>query len=798
VTEQTQHTHSRAHGAPPIGERSADAFAVARFAVEGLRCGSCVGRVEKALRAAPGVDQVSVDLVSGRAVVRYDAARSDAQGLAAVIVATGYQVGHTTAAKTSPTDAHTSARADAHDESASMLGVWSCLGVAAASMTISMPLMGHDDPWMHLMSPLDQGLRWALPALYQVPAGALRWALLAMTLPVLWIGRRFFQRAWTLAKQKSSDMDTLIALGSGSAVALSVPMTLAPAWALRVGFPPHVWYEAAAWVIGFVLLGRQLEARARARTGEALAALVRLQPTTARLLRDGVAVSVPLESLIVGDLVSVRAGERVPVDGEVIDGRAGVDESMLTGESQPVVKGVDDRVFAATLNMDGDLTVRAAALGEDTALAHIIAMVQDAQLAKPAIQRLVDRVAAVFVPGIIVTAALAGVVWALLGEPTQALNALMTTLVIACPCAMGLAVPIGVVAATGHAAKHGLLIRSGQVLEVAPKVDTVIFDKTGTLTEGHLTAAEVVRLPTCPVDEEMMRHLISTLEGRSAHPLAKALTSLTLNPGDSSRAPLPALPVTGVVNIPGAGMEGRVGAHKLLIGNDRLLRERGLLRDDDPAHHPALAALAAIVARALTPVLVAIDDLPAAVIGLEDRVKPTSAEAIRGLHAEHLGIYLLSGDRPEVAAAVGASLGIPADHITASARPEDKRDFIQRLRAEGHVVAMVGDGINDAPALASAQLAVAMRNGADVASATADFILMRDDPRGVLDALLLSRRAIKIIRQNLGWAFAYNLVGVPIAAGLLYPWGITLSPSFAGAAMAFSSVSVVLNALRLR
>jgi Cu+-exporting ATPase len=789
---------------PTQGEASG--FAVARFAVEGMRCGSCVGRVERALRAAPGVDQVSVDLVSGRAVVRYGAQAGGEDALRGVIEGAGYRARQAQASAGLTQGAGADA---AHGEAGvGLWPVWVCLGVGAASMVASMPLMGADDPWMHLMMPLDRALRAAAPWLYEVSAAGLRWLLLLLTLPVLWIGRGFYGRAWALARRGGSDMDTLIALGTGSAVALSLPATVAPGWAAAAGLLSHVWYEAAAWVVGFVLLGRRLEARAKARTGEALAALVRLQPMTARLVRGegpgATTAEVSVEELLVGDRVWVRAGERVPVDGVVVEGRAGVDESMLTGEPRPLEKGPGAKVYAATLNTDGDLTVQASALGEDTALAHIISLVRDAQMAKPAIQRLVDRVAAVFVPGIVGVAGVAAVAWWVVGDTAQALGALMTTLVIACPCAMGLAVPIGVVAATGHAARRGLLIRSGQALEVAPRVDVVVFDKTGTLTEGRLTAAEVVRLPQCPADEPTLRQMISALEQRSAHPLARALARLAQEapaPGEALAATEPApapLPVAGVVTIPGAGIEGRVGGHHLLIGSDSLLRACGALRDDDPAHAPAFDALARVIDRALTPALVAIDGEPAAVIGLKDRLKPTAAEAIQGLRARGVDVHLLSGDRAEVAAAIGAALGLSPSHIHGGASPNDKRAFVEGLRARGHVVAMVGDGINDAPALAAASLAVAMRDGADVASATADFILMRSDPRGVLDALTLSRRALRIIRQNLGWAFAYNVAGVPIAAGLLAPWGVTLSPSFAGAAMAFSSVSVVLNALRLR
>ncbi len=772
------------------------ALATARLDVSGMHCASCVASIEGALKAYDGVHDAAVDLLGERAEVRYDPTVVSPHDLAAQVNRLGYQARVATQRPLHRRAADEDQRMHGRER----LLRWKiafALTVGAAAMVLSMPLMhapagaAVHDPLMVVTMPLDAWLRGALPGLYALDHGALRWLLLALTFPVLvWSGADFLVRAVQGARRGSVDMNTLIALGTGAAFGFSAFVTVAPGLLERHGLPPHVWFEAVPWVIGLVLLGNLFEQRARRETGEAVRALAELMPPTARVVRDGAEVEVPIEEVLPGDRVRVRPGERVPVDGRVEVGRASVDEAMLTGEALPVPKGPGDLVLTGTFDHDGALTVRALAVAGETTLDRIVALVEQAQATKPAIQRVADRVAGVFVPVVLVVAALAALAWALLGPAPGALHALeaaMTVLIIACPCAMGLAVPTAVAVAVGRAAGLGLVVRSGDALERARRVTTVVLDKTGTLTRGQPVVASFQRLPGAP-DEAELAALAGAAEAQSEHPLARAIV-------DWARARVAsemALPeATEVVASPGRGLRALVRGRAVAIGTLAWVAGEGEVG-------PELLQLADdLGARGQTPVAVAVDGAAVALFGLEDALEPTSAGAVARLRALGLEVVLLTGDRRPAAQAIAARAGIT--RVVAEALPEDKAAEIQALRDRGEVVAMVGDGINDAPALAAADVGLAMGSGTQVAVASADVTVMTRDLGAVADFVALSRQTHRVVRQNLGWAFGYNALGIPIAAGALYPTlGMALSPVFASAAMAFSSVSVVGNSLRLR
>jgi Cu+-exporting ATPase len=588
-------------------------------------------------------------------------------------------------------------------------------------------------------------------------------------------------------------MNTLIALGTGAAYLFSVIATFFPS-AVTAGdahrnhaHDAPVYFEAAAVIIALVLAGRLLEARARARTGEAIRRLMGLQARTARIVRDGVEVEISIEDVAPCDIVSVRPGEKIPVDGEILDGESAVDESMLTGESLPVDKHAGDTVFGATINRSGAFRFRAMKVGKDTALQQIIRLVQEAQGSKAPIQRLADVVSGIFVPIVLCIAIATFVVWFNLApEATrlqQALIAFVSVLIIACPCALGLATPTAVMVGTGRGAEQGLLIRGGESLETAQHLTTIVLDKTGTVTEGRPTVTDVV--PAAGFDPEELLTLVAAAEQSSEHPLGEAVDSYARQQGlELPRA-------EGFASLTGRGLKATVGGRAVLLGNTRLMSENGIDVAELLPHVERLAAAGR------TPMLAAVDSEPAGVIGVADPVKATSSEAIRTLRAMGLEVVMLTGDNARTAAAVAAEVGI--DTVRAEVLPEHKAEEVRRLQDAGKVVAMVGDGINDAPALAQANIGIAIGTGTDVAMEASDITLLRGDLRAVAMAIRLSRATMRTIRQNLFFAFIYNVVGLPIAAGVLYPFfGITLSPIVASAAMALSSVSVLTNSLRLR
>ena len=675
--------------------------------------------------------------------------------------------------------------------------------VALAAMVASMPLMAGEavrgaDLLARLLMPLDAALRGALPWLYAADPQSLKVGLFVATLPVmLWSGRGFYLSAWRGFQHRSADMNTLIGVGTAAAMLYSTAATFAPGLFTGAGLPADVYYEAVSSIIALILLGRLLESRARGRTTEAMRRLLGLAARTARVLREGGEFEVPIAEVVVGDIVLVRPGEKIPVDGVVRGGRTAVDESMLTGEATPVVRGPGDEVVGATVNTTGSITFEATRVGRDTALAQIVRLVEEAQGSRAPVQRLADRIAGVFVPVVMAVAIAAFVVWFDAGPSPALIYAtvvLVSVLIIACPCAMGLATPTAIMVGTGRGAERGVLVKGGGALEAAAALDVIVLDKTGTITEGRPTVAELILSPGVagqldygsPADPEgAVLQLAAAVENLSEHPLAAAVVRSARERG------LEIPEATGFRAMEGRGASAKVAGRLVTVGSATFLIEQGV------DIGPFTDAVDNLAARARTPVLVAVDGAPAGLLGLADPIKPSAVAAVRALKAMGLQVLLVTGDIRKVGIAVAGEVGI--DEVESGMLPAGKVAIIRRLQAAGKRVAMVGDGINDAPALAAADVGLAIGTGTDVAIEAADVALMSGDLRAAVSALELSRATMRTIRQNLFWAFAYNVVGIPIAAGILYPVaGVLLSPIFASAAMAFSSVFVVTNSLRLR
>ena len=745
--------------------------------VEGMTCASCVNRIERFLKRTPGVEDAVVNLATEVATIRYQPDQVGRSELVGAIEAAGYDVRPAPAAPASGVTSALSADAlaDAGIDAARASEAWDLLLRALVSIGTAVGIMA-------LML-----LGRALPM-----EDLNRLAILPATFVQLWAGGRFYRAAWRAARHGAANMDTLIALGTTAAWGYSVVVTLAPSIATSAGLEPAAYFDSSTIIIGFVLLGRWLEARAKSQAGGAIRELLALEPPTARRLDGAVELDVPLRDIHPGDLLRVRPGDRVPVDGRVVSGASAIDQSMLTGESMPVEVAPGDDVIGGTLNASGAFVMRATRVGRETALARIVELVRAAQGSKAPIQRLADRVSEVFVPVVLVAAALTFVAWYLAGpEPrlTLALTAFVAVLIIACPCAMGLATPTAIMAGTGRGAEAGVLIRGGAALEAAHRIDTLIFDKTGTLTEGAPSVGEVVPAPG--FDVATVLDFAGSVEAGSEHPAGEAIVARATAEGRGGDA------VSGFRAIPGRGVEGVVErdrtGHRVLVGTAGMLSTEGV----DVA--PIAAALGAAEEAGAGTAIVAVDGRVAGLVTLRDAAKPGAASAVAEAHDMGIDVWLLSGDSRRVADAIADEVGIPRDRVLAEVLPEDKADAIARLRSNGRVVAMVGDGINDAPALATADVGIAIGTGADVAVEAADVTLVGGDPRGALSAIRLSRSTMRVVRQNLAWAFGYNLVLIPVAMGLLYPFfGVLLNPGLAAGAMALSSVSVVLNSLRLR
>ena len=737
------------------------------FPIGGMTCVTCVARVEEALSGVPGVVSANVNLASEKATVEYLEGTSVADMRRAVKDA-GYELGPEAEALE---DVTTAAQRE-------IRALRNRFIVAAIFASIIMALG---------FSPSFVGQPYLL------------WALAT---PVqFWAGLRFYRGAWGALKHKTSDMNTLIAVGTSVAYFYSVAAVIAPGLFRSDILEPTLYFDTSAAIIALILLGRFLEARARGQTSEAIKKLIGMQPKTALVVRDGRQTEVPVDDVQVGDIILVRPGERVPVDGVVRQGYSSVDESMITGESMPAEKKASDEVIGATINKTGSLEIQASKVGRDTTLAHIIRMVEEAQGSKAPIQRLADVIASYFVPAVIGAALVTFVVWYFLGPApalTFAFLNLVAVLVIACPCALGLATPTAIMVGTGKGAEHGVLIRNGAALERLHQIDTVLLDKTGTLTRGEPVVTDVVAAPAS-APEEILR-LAASAEHGSEHPLGEAVVKA------AAEKKLELSPCSGLNAIPGQGVEALVEGRKLLLGNLRLMEERGFSLD-------GLEKKAAeLLEEGKTVMFLGHDSRVSGIIALADSLKPGAKEAVRTLR--HMGIEtaMLTGDNRRTAEAIARQAGI--DRVLAEVLPEHKAEEVTKLQKEGKVVAMVGDGINDAPALAQADVGIAIGTGTDVAMETGDITLISGELAGVVTAISLSKRTMRTIRQNLFWAFAYNTALIPIAAGVLYlvfgetgvPSGLHfilgqygfLNPILAAAAMAASSITVVSNSLRLR
>jgi Cu+-exporting ATPase len=744
------------------------------FGVGGMTCAACVGRVEKALAGADGVVEASVNLATERARVRYAAGVTDAAALHDVVRRTGYDVVEAEAG-VSADDAEREARQRDQDRLRRRL-LW------AAALTLPLFLL----EMVPMMVP--GGMAWVDGL---VPMQT-RWlvAFALATAVQFGPGWRFYRAGWAAARHAAPDMNTLVALGTTAAYGYSVVATFAPG-VLPEG-AVHVYYEASATIITLILLGKWFEARAKGRTSDAVRALLGLRAETARIVRAGREVEVPIEEVRVGDVVRVRPGEKVPIDGAVVEGSSYVDESMVTGEPVPVEKTGGAEVVGGTVNGVGTLLVRTESVGADTLLAQIVRLVEEAQASRPAIQALADRVVAVFVPVVLVIAALTFGVWLAVGPSpalTYALVAAVSVLIIACPCAMGLATPVSVMVGTGKAAELGVLFRKGEALQTLSEAGTVALDKTGTLTEGRPRLTDVA-LAEGASEDDLLR-LVAAVEGPSEHPVARAIVEAAEERG----LDLPS--VQDFEAVPGFGVRGTVEGRRVEVGADRFMHQIG-------ADTGALAdAASRLAAGGKTPLYAAIDGRAVAALAVADPVRATTPTAIRALHAAGVRVAMVTGDNQATAEAIAQKLGI--DEVVAEVLPADKAEAVRQLQAEGgrdgrpSRVAFVGDGINDAPALAAADVGVAIGTGTDVAIEAADVVLMRGDLGALVDARALSAATLRNVKQNLFWAFAYNVVLIPVAAGVLYPaLGVLLSPVFGAAAMGLSSVFVLTNALRLR
>lgn len=720
--------------------------------ITGMHCAACAANIERALRETNGVLEANVNFATDQASVAFDDSLLTFDDIAGVVASLGYGVVRP--------GAEEAGRADGERELRSLRGrlVFSIAATALIMLSTHLPLL---------------------------PPRFRPWVLLALATPVqFWAGWVFYRGFWLALRAGFADMNTLIAVGTSAAYGYSLVVTIAPGALMRAGAKPHLYYDTAAMIITLILLGRSLEASAKGRASEAIRRLMGLRVEAAHVVRDDKECEVPVAEVIVGDMVVVRPGERIPVDGVILEGESAVDESMVTGESMPVDKGPGDLVIGGTVNHRGAFRFRASRVGSETVLGQIIRLVQEAQASKASIQRLADRVAGIFVPIVIGLATVTFAVWTIVGpDPTYAIVASVSVLIIACPCALGLATPTSLLVGTGRGAELGILIRSAEALEVTGRVDTVMFDKTGTLTRGQSQVTDIAAASGWT--EEAVLRLAGSVERSSEHPLGEAVVraaqarGLTLSSVEEFQA------------LPGLGVRGRVEGQEVAVGTPRLMQELGV----DMRSVPDSAA--SFAAQGKTVLLVVADGLGVGAIALADVAKLEAAEAVGLLRKMGLRVAMLTGDNARTAHAIALAVGI--DDVRAEVLPDQKAEAVKSLQSQGRRVAMVGDGINDAPALAQADIGIAIGRGTDIAMESAEITLVRDDLRLVAEAIRLSRATLRNIRQNLFWAFCYNTAAIPIAAGALHPiFHTMLNPAIAAAAMAFSSLSVVTNALRLR
>lgn len=739
--------------------------------VGGMSCAACAKAIERAVGKVVGVAAVSVNFATEKAAVKYDPSVARLSEIKQAIVKAGYTPLALEGAKA--VDEHKAAK------EREIRTLWAKFAVSGL---FAIPL---------LYIAMGAMLGLPLPAAIGAMDHPLRYALLeiALVIPVIAAGHRFYVVGFSAMWRRAPNMDSLIAMGTSAAILYSLYSVFGIAEG-NFKAVNSLYFETAGVIITLILLGKSLEAVSKGRTSESIKKLMGLQPKTATVIQNaggvvpGAEIELPIEEVEEGDLLLVRPGERIPVDGEIVSGRTSVDESMLTGESIPVEKSVGDKVIGASVNKNGSIRFKATKVGADTVLAHIIKLVEDAQGSKAPIAQMADIVSGYFVPAVFGIALVSAGIWLLLGHGTVfALTVFVAVLTIACPCALGLATPTAIMVGTGRGAENGVLIKSGAALETAHKVDTIVFDKTGTLTKGRPETTDIV--PASGYGEDELLSLAASAEKASEHPLGEAIVRA------AEERKVPILPVADFEAVPGFGIKASIGGKSLLAGNAKLLKANGIGFDT------AFGTADRLADEGKTPMYIAIDDAYAGLIAVADVVKSSSAKAIAALHGMGIQVAMITGDSRKTAEAIARTVGI--DTVLAEVLPQDKAEEVKKLQAQGRVVAMVGDGINDAPALAQADIGIAIGSGTDVAMESADIVLMRSDLMDVPTAIKLSKQVIRNIKQNLFWAFGYNVLGIPVAAGLLYAFGgPLLNPILAAAAMSLSSVSVLANALRLR
>lgn len=737
--------------------------------IGGMTCAACAQRVEKVIKKQNGVTAVSVNIATEKATVSYDPQVIRLSEIRQAIEESGYK-----ALELEKTDA---ADEDRRRKQKDITVLWTKFIISAV---FSLPLL------YIAMAPMISFVRLPFPAGLDPMRYPLVFALtqLMLVVPVLAVGYRFYTVGFTALWKRSPNMDSLIAVGTSAAVLYSAYNT----WKVTQGdfiAADHLYYETAGVIITLILLGKTLEAVSKGRTGEAIKKLMGLAPKTAIILYNGEEKEIPIEEVEIGDIIVVKPGAKLPVDGTVLQGHSAIDESMLTGESMPVDKKAGDPVYTASLNTTGTIQFKAEKVGSETALAQIIRLVEDAQGSKAPIAKMADIVSGYFVPVVCAIAVLAGIAWffGTGGDVEFALTIFISVLVIACPCALGLATPTAIMVGTGKGAENGILIKSGEALEIAHKIGTVILDKTGTITEGKPAVTDV--LPAEGVDPETLLRLTASAEKGSEHPLGQAIVRGAQDKG------LMLTTAQEFLSLTGRGIQATIDGQTVLAGNRKLMEEHGIALVTMETDGDRLAA------EGKTPMYVAVNQALYGIVAVADVVKQSSRGAIRQLHDMGIEVAMITGDNQKTAAAIAKQVGI--DRVLAEVLPQDKSGEVKKLQAQGRRVAMVGDGINDAPALAQADIGIAIGSGTDVAMESADIVLMRSDLMDVPTAILLSKKTIRNIKQNLFWAFGYNVIGIPIAAGLLYLFGgPLLNPMFAAAAMSLSSVSVLTNALRLK
>jgi Cu+-exporting ATPase len=731
--------------------------------IQGMSCAACVGKVEKALRSIKGVTRASVNFATERASVEYLPEEITLRDLRRVVHDAGYEV-----LKVEEEDIVEKERLAREGELSRLK--WKFI----TGLLLLVPILF---------------LMWGASFLERI--GVSRkinfFIQFLMATPVqFWVGRQFYSGFWKAAKNKTSDMNTLIAVGTSAAYIYSVIATFLPHWIMVKGLMVDAYFDTSAAIIVLILLGRFLEARAKGRTSEAIKNLMGLQPKTARVIRDGSEMDISLKEVVPGEIIVVRPGEKVPVDGVVKEGYSSVDESMVTGESIPVEKRVGDKVIGATINKSGSFQFEATRVGKDTVLAQIIRLVQEAQGSKPSIARLADVIASYFVPAVILVAIATFLIWYFFGPHpslTYAFLNFVAVLIIACPCSLGLATPTSIMVGTGKGAENGILIRGAEALETAHRLDTIILDKTGTLTKGEPSVTDIVESKR--FTEKEVLTLSASAERRSEHPLGEAIVRKAMEEG------LTLLDPKDFQAVAGQGIEATIDSKRILLGNKKMMEERKVNLDGMEGKSEQLSR------EGKTPMYLAVNGEMAGAIAVADTLKDYSRKAVEALHRMGLEVVMLTGDSRRTAEAIATQAGI--DRVLAEVLPEMKAEEVKRLQSDGKRVGMVGDGMNDAPALAQADVGIAIGTGTDVAMESSDITLIGGDLKGIVTAIALSKATIRNIKQNLFWALAYNTILIPVAAGVLFPFfGILLNPIFAAGAMAVSSVTVVSNALRLR